>query len=1019
MRNFNKGGSLFGLLNKVTIFMVALLFFVGNPHLSKAESIADLVQISGKVTDAEGMGLPGVTVMIVGTTNGTSTDSEGNYSLEANQGDVISFSYIGMKTQQITVGASNVINVTLEEDANALDEVVIVGYGTQKKSDVSSAITTISTEEMGTITLSSIGTALQGRAAGLNIRDAGYNQGLSVLVRGATTIGNNSPLFIVDGVQQSALNIDPNDIETITVLKDGAASAIYGSRASAGVILVTTKTGGNNKVSFNYEVFNSWSNLTTTPDNISSIESAEIMNEASLNSGGALLFTQADFDKFNSGTDPAYPNTDWLDVLLKTEKTQRHYLSARGGNENTNYFVAVSYRTADGIFDTGIERNSYSFRSNLNTKLRSNLDLSLNVSYLMSDNTSPSVNGGMDNIYLHASSTAPFLPVYNANGDYEFFNGAGGYGRGFWNARWELDAGTSNSKGKTFTMNTALNWKPVEGLTVTSRLSTIQSNSDFFSNTYSRSYSGGPVWFSEINNMYRSFSNGNQFNSQLYANYEKNFGAHTIGALAGWDVQFNKGSFLSAGRRDFQFNDMLTELNAPNSGDPEDLFSVGSNTSESALQSGFGRINYNFDEKYFVEVAARYDGSSVFAPETRYGFFPAASAGWMISKEDFFSVTDVDFLKLRTSYGLAGNNSVSGSYFSNISFGNYYFGDGSNVAVTAAEGGIPFRGLRWETTTSFNLGVDASYRNGFITGSLDFYNKITDDILLPSPVPGTVGTYRAGPAINAGSVKNSGVEIVLGHNNSFSNGLTYGVNFNMSINNNEILELTDAFSEFSSSYRVGDPLGTIYGYKSGGILRSAEEVAAYQASIDNANPNLQPGDLAYVDANGDGTLNFKDVVSLGATIPKFTYGVTLNASWKGFDAQLFLQGIAKTEQYKSTDLFGNYEWIPPEAKDAYSADNTDGEYPRLLLFAQQTYFHNFYTTSSYWTFNGAYMRLKNLQLGYTVPLPNQKYVSGVRVYFTGDNVFTMSDFRPGYDPESNGLTIPPLRSFTLGLNIKF
>ncbi|GAB3663444.1 TonB-dependent receptor [Echinicola sediminis] len=954
---------------------------------------------------------------------GIVTDLDGKFTIEAEEGDILSFSFIGMKPQQVTVGAASVLNIVLEEDISSLNEVVVVGYGTQKKANVTSSVTTVEAKELGTITQPNIGSALQGRAPGLFVRDAGYNQGLGFLVRGSTTIGNNSPLFIVDGIPQNALTVDPNDIESISILKDGAASAIYGSRAAAGVVLITTKSGSNEKVQFSYETYFGWSDLTTTQKTVGSVASAQIMNEASLNSGGQALFSEDQINLFRAGTDHWYADTDWKKEVLKTEHSKRHYLSATGGNEKTNYYLAFGYRSIDGIMKKGIEGAQYSFRTNLNTHLRDNIKLSTNLSYIITDNTSPSVNSGIDNIYTHLNSTAPFLPVRQSaepDAPFAFLNQAGNYSRGFWNALWELEAGTSNSIGKTFTLNTNLDWEILPGLKAIGRFSGIFLNSKSYSNIYKGSTTNGPPWFSDINSLSRTFADNRQLNVQTFLSYEKTIDKHYFNALAGWDVQFDKNSFLSASRVNFQFDDLLTEFNAPNSGDKEDITGLNSNTTESALQSAVARINYNYAEKYFLELAGRYDGSSVFAPENRYGFFPAASAGWLISREDFFGIESMEMLKLRASYGVSGNNRVNGSYFSNIGFGSYYFGAGDLVAVTASEGGIPFRNLKWETTNSANIGIDFSFNNGKIGGSIDLYNKITDDILLPSPVQGTVGTNRNGPAINAGKVKNSGLELSINHRNSLGNGLQYGVTLVGSYNNNEIIELTDAFSEFSTSYRVGDPLGAIYGYKSDGILTSEAEAEAYRSSLTSGiNPNTSAGDIKYIDHNGDGKLDFEDRVVIAETVPKISYGLSLDANWKNFDFQAFIQGVGKTQQYKNNDLFGNYAWIPEEAQNAWSENNQNGDYPRLLLFGQQTYFQNFYTNSDYWSFNGSYLRLKNIQLGYTVPLKDNKFLNSLRFYVTGTNVLTASSFRPGFDPESNGLNIPPLKTYTIGLNVKF
>ncbi|WP_223551889.1 TonB-dependent receptor [Aestuariivivens sp. NBU2969] len=988
-----------------------------------ANSMVELqqIQVSGTIQDANGQPLPGATILEKGTTNGTQTDFDGKFSIDVASSDaVLVISYVGFATQEIAVGDQTDISIQLVEEASALDEIILVGYGTQKITSVTSAVTPVDVEELGNITTPNITAALQGRAPGLYIRDGGYNQGLSVLVRGATTIGNNSPLFIVDGVPQDLFTIDPNDIEAISVLKDGAASAIYGSRAAAGVIIVTTKSGKNKKASFNFESFVSFGDLTTTQKAANSIQSANIMNEASVNSGGQPLFTAEDIAKFESGNDPAYPDTDWKKEFLKTEVTQRYFLSANGGNENSSYYVSLGYRNADGIVKSGIDRKQYTLRSNLKTKLRDNIELDVNLNYTLNNNTAPNVNAGLDNIYLHMNSTAPFLPVRNADGEFEFFNQAGAYGRGFWNVMWELEAGTSNTKSKSFTANTNLTWEIIEGLKLIGRYSLISGSSKSVSSIYKRSTTGGPPWFSDVNSMGQTWRDNNQYNAQTFLSYDKTIDKHNIGVLAGWDVQFNKDSFISAGRRNFQFDNLLTEFSAPNSGDNDDITGLSSNTGENALQSAVGRINYNYDEKYFVELVGRYDGSSIFAPENRYGFFPSASLGWVISKEDFFNSSAIDRLKFRASYGTTGNNRVSGSYFSNISFGTYIFGMGDMVVSTAAEGGVPFRDLKWETTNTTNFGVDFSLNNGFISGSLDYYIKDTKDILLGSPVPGTVGTGRSGPPINAGSVENKGFELVLNHENSISEDFKYGISINGTYNTNKITELTDAFSEFSTSYRVGDALGTVYGYESEGIIKTQADLTEYTSEITSGiSPNTTLGDIRYVDQNGDGVLNFEDNVAIAETLPKITYGINLNAEWKNFDFQAFFQGTAKSKEHRFNDLFGNYGWIPQEANDAWSTSNPDGNYPRLLLFAQQTYFQNFYTTSSYWTFKSSYLRLKNLQIGYTLPISENKYINKARLYLTGTNLFTITDFRTGFDPEANGLIVPPLKTVALGVNINF
>ncbi|MBA6152811.1 SusC/RagA family TonB-linked outer membrane protein [Gelidibacter maritimus] len=980
--------------------------------------------VEGVVTDADGMVLPGASILEKGTTNGVTADFDGKFSLEVqSKQSVLVISYMGFVTQEIVVGDTKVFNITMIEDADVLDEVVLVGYGTQKKVNVTSAISTVNTDDLGDITEGNIGAAIQGRAPGLYVRDAGYNEGIGFLIRGSTTIGNNTPLFIVDGVPQDALTIDPKDVKDISILKDGAASAIYGSRAAAGVVLITTKTGDNEKASFNYETYSSWSNVTTTRSFVNSIESARIMNEASVNSGGDPLFSQEQINYFRTGEEHFYANINWVDEILKTEFAHSHFLSAQGGSEKSSYYVSLGYRNADGIMVKNIDNTRYNLRANLNAQLADNLKLATNISYIITDSTTPSVNDGMDNIYLHANVTAPFMPIKMGDEEdavYSDQSQAGDYFRWFNNPLWELGGGKNRTVGKNFSANLSLDWELFDGFHVQGNYSGIFYNQKSSAMNYRAVASGGPSWFAEFNNLNQTYNDNRQINAQTFLSYEKEIGDHYFNILGGWDVQFNKDSFLTAGRENFQFDDYLSEFDAPNSGDKEDITNLSSNTFENVLQSAVGRIDYNYAGKYLLTLVGRYDGASIFAPENRYGFFPAASAGWLISREDFYTSETVNYLKLRASYGVTGNNRVDGTYFSNILFGQYYFGLNETVGVTANEAELPFRDLSWETTKTANIGVDFSIKNRLLDASIDVYRKITDDILLPSPVPGTVGTDRNGPAINAGRVQNTGVELTLSHRNAVSKDFSYGISANASYNKNEILDLTDAFSEYSTDYRIGDPLGAVYGYKADGIISSDAELQAYkQAITSGADPNTSLGDIKYVDVNGDGKLDFKDQVVIAETVPRINWGLRLSAEYKNFDFQAFFQGVGKTKQYRSTDLFGNYSWIPQEATDAWSPENTDGSYPRVLLYGQQTYFRNFNTTSSFWAFNAAYLRLKDVQLGYNLPLKEQNFIKKMRIYVKGTNVLTVSDFRPGFDPESSGLGIPPLKTFSMGLNVNF
>ena len=987
--------------------------------IKEATDLFDII-VKGKVTNGDGNPLEGVSVKIVGKKVGTATNAKGEYSLSVSENDKLEFSFVGFINQTVNVDNRKEIDLMMQESASQLNEVVVVGYGEQRKANVTSAISTVSAKDLGDNTYSNIGQALQGRAPGLFIRDEGYDQSLSFLVRGQTTIGNNGPLFIVDGVPADYNNVDPENIASISILKDASATAIYGARAAAGVILITTKVGKKGKATITYNTYYSWENPTVLPKSANSIQSANLMNEAALNSGASPFFTSDQINMFRTSNNLNYPDNNWPELLIKTQHRNKHYVNVNGGNENTQYLLSLSYLNSDGIFAKTIKDKEYNVQFNLSSKLRNNIETKVFVSLNRHNSTRPSINQ-MDNVYQHSLAAAPFLAIKDSTGHYASNNKAGSYSRGWWNPLWELEAGESLTETDVASVNASLTWEIIKGLKYIGRAAISTGNGRNTSYIYGgTSTDGPPTWPPETPQLSKANSFSQQLNAQNFLQYDKQFGDHSLSVLGGWDVEFDKSSSLSGARQGLLFNELITELSAPNSGDPNDILDLSSNTIKSVLQSAVGRINYNYQSKYLLEITARYDGSSIFAPETRYGFFPAVSAGWFLSKEKFFNVPNIDYLKIRGSYGTSGNNRVSGTYYSLMTFGSYYF-DPNTVGVTAGEGSPAFRNLKWEKTTSANGGVDFSFYNGLISGSLDIYRKITNDILLPSPVPGTVGTNRNGPPINAGSVRNSGFEFVLNHENHIGN-VHYNISLNGAYNKSKILTLTDAFSPYSTNYRVGDELGVIYGYKSGGIFKTADQAASYLSKTvtQGLSSETTAGDIIYKDLNGDQTLNFKDVIPIAHTLPRFTYAARLGASWKKFDIQIFLQGVAGVQGYYRNDLFGNYAWIPQEALNSLTQSNPNGNYPRPLLYGTKTYYQNFYTNSDFWSYNAAYLRVKNVQLGYNIPFNSKKILQSARLYLAATNLFTVQHYREGFDPESPTFaTVPTLKTFSVGLNVNF
>ena len=993
------------------------------------EELTPEFAVKGKVLDELASPIPGANVLLKGTAIGTSTDANGEYSITVpDENAVLVFSFIGYVSEEITVGDRTEINITLTPDIRQLNEVVVVGYGTQKRTSVTGAISSVSSEEIGVQPVINIGQALQGRVAGVTVVNNGAPGAAPIVrIRGVGTVNNANPLYVIDGFPTGDLNsINTKDIESIEVLKDASAAAIYGSRAANGVILVTTKRGTHKKLSVNldsyYGVEQAWRKL----DLLNAEQYIDYASELLLNSGAVIPpRIAAGLDEpINSTTSQTFrqTNTDWQDEMFRSAPIQQYKAEMMGGSEKSRMFASFGYFDQEGIMlGTGYRRGDARFNSDHEISKRITFGQNFYVAY---DERKVEQNAGGRTQLQHIIRSSPYFPVYNPDNYGGFFGAQGVDASDPENPVRVASMDQQNQQRLKFLGSAYVDVKLFEFLSY--RFQGGVDYVDYTQRTHLPAYSTGEGGYSS-----RSNANINQnrqdFVSVILTNqlsFNKTFGRHAISATAVAEQQTFTFTQISGQGNNTQSNDIKEPVALAN-------VSFNGNRSESALISYVGRINYEYADKYLLGASFRRDGSSRFGPGNKWGSYPAVSVGWRLNEEGFLSDNNlISDLKLRASYGLTGNNNTRNNdypFISTIS-GNqiYEFDNTSSVAST----GYTIRGLanpdlKWETTYMSNIGLDLGLLASKITLTAEYFSNKTTDMILPLPVPVSYG-YDGVPIANLGEVRNKGFELQLGYNKS-EGDLTFTASGNVSVVRNEVLDLGDEGTTISSgewygdnltNTKVGQPIGYFNGYITDGIFQTGE--------TSPLQPDAQPGDIRFRDVNEDGALNSDDKQNIGHFLPDFSYGINFSANWKGFDASLFMQGVSGNEIYSvvkyelegMTRLFNSGTAV----LDRWTPENTNTNVPRAVSGDPSGNAR----ASDRFVEDGSYFRIKNLTIGYnfpTAPLSSltNNSLTRLRVYVTAQNLVTITKYESGYDPEignrnNENLTAPLSQSLIQGID---
>lgn len=977
--------------------------------------------INGKVSDETGAGLPGVSVVLKGTTRGTTTNAEGAFSLDVpGPESVLIFSFVGYVSQEITVGNQSSLSVQLKSDVANLSEVVVVGFGTQKKTTMTSAVSTIQNEQITARPVSNVQQSLQGLAPGLTVLDRGGAPGRSsatMRVRGITTLGDNSALVVVDGVEQALFDMNPEDIESVTVLKDASSTAIYGSRGANGVILVTTKRGKAGKVSVNYNGYYGIQNSINTPEMMDLEPYMRLQQTAYRNVGAALpaRFTDESINTWVTTTDRLkYPlHNAWFETMLKPAPMSNQTLSVSGGSESFRARASVRLMDQGGVL-LNYGSNVKELRLNTDFTASAKIRFTADANYRYNTSTTPTVNY-INNLY-HGSLWA--VPKY-PDGTYGLSQQGNNplmYAEIGGKSRQAVDRIVGNVKGE---------WDILADLTLSVQ---IAGN---YTGTYQKDFTNAYTNRDQITGVVRTVANNSlteirnqqrEYTITDLLTYHHTWGNHDFSIMGGYQEYYYQYFGLNAYRQQFYNNDIqsisqgINDATKNNNGYDE----------EGGLRSFFSRVNYTFANKYLLEINARRDGSSRFSPERQFAFFPSGSVGWRISEEEFFSPLKNVFheLKLRASYGQTGNQAISPYlFFPQLSASSYTFG--GNVVTGYRQSTRIDPSVTWETNTQTNVGLDASLFQKKLSVTVDYYKKVTDGILLNLPIPLTIGLLP-GPQ-NAGVVENKGIELGINYMNATQWGLTYTVGGNFSMNNNKVVSLNGTGpyitgSDIDPRYIIqeGLPINSHWGYQTNGLIQN-------QAQAD-ATPYFQrsakPGDVAFVDQNGDGIITTADMTLIGNPFPKYSFSLNSGLGYRNFQLNLLFQGTADVDVRLSGALSeqGNYEGFTHTiyTDNYWTPERTDARFPRPTKLDLRNQ-----ATTDRLIIDGSYFRLKNVQLVYNIPATFSKklWIQRASVYVSASNVFTISKLNEwSLDPEvesGRGVYYPQTALKTIGVNLQF
>ena len=1013
----------------------AMLILVFAMLLSSMQLLAQNRTVSGTVLDqGTNQALPGVVVTNSENKRSVSTDGSGKFTIEVGGSDQLIFRMIGYAEQTITPGNQSTLNIKLQSSEQDLEEVVVVGYGTQKKANLTGAISTVTGKEFESRAAPTVGALLQGQMPGVTVVNStglpGSNGG-TINIRGIGTLNDASPLYVIDGVPSGNINIlNPSDIESVTVLKDAASSSIYGVRGANGVILVTTKKGASNaQPTLSYNNYFGVQTPTALPEFLGSVEYMTLLNEAKINAGANPTYTDEQIEIARSGSDPNYyASTDWINEMYKSSAPQQnHNLNLSGGGNNMNYYVSYSFLKEGGLI-TGdaFNANRHNARIRLSSTLFDRLQLDANLGYVDRSVTGSSAGVAAGSGVIYTSHViSPLVPVRFTTGGWGYLGGSANP------VAIATDGGTNDFSSQELTGNLQATLNITPDLRLKGQYGLVKSNSlrQIFNKTIN--------YYSPIDNSLIYMTNDpnkidNRDYTQTYqtfiatAEYEKTFAEkHYLKALAGASSEENSNTYMLASRTNVPTQDVgginLGTLNQLNDG----------SGSQNALQSLFGRLNYSFNDRYLLEGNFRYDGSSRFAPELRWNTFLSGSAGWIFSKEKFFEPLQniISFGKIRASYGTQGNDKV-GSDFAYLAAINSVgtMPIGNVITIGYRQTGIPNQLLTWESVVKQDIGIDMTMLNNRLSLTADYYKNTTNNILLEVPLPDVLGTGY--PPQNAGKVENKGWELQMGWQDNIRE-FTYGVNFNLSDVRNKVLSLGDAPATVGDQVRmVGHPIDAFYGF----VADRISQISDYTLNpvTNRYTPNfpydvsypMLPGDIMFRDLNGDGRITpADDRQVIGSQIPRYTYGFRGNLGYKGVDVSFFFQGVGKADGLITGGARHALinDGSNPQAihLNRWTPTNTNASYPRLAY----GYSYN-QRLSTYWLEDASYLRLKNVQVGYTFPksLTEKLRIDRLRFYASADNLFTSTNYFYGYDPEtpvSSGGFYPQVKTFIFGLNINF
>ena len=1072
--------------------LATLILFLGLSLVAMAQGFT----FKGRILDEANQPVVGAFIVEQGTNNGAMSDVDGSFSLRVKQGALVEVTCLGYESRQFTINSDQTLDIVLRDDSQMLEETVVIGYGVQKKSVVTAAISSITSEDLKATAQTRVDNVLQGMTSGVTvIQSSGApDAGTQVRIRGIGTINNSEPLYIVDGVAAGSIDyLNPNDIERIEVLKDAASGAVYGARAANGVVLITTKKGtkGNSQVSYNfsYGMQNPW----RKPSVLNATEYAIMMNEGQLNAGNAPMFD----DPYSLGE-----GTDWVDAIFdKNAPVVKHDLSLSGGNETMDYAISLGYLSRKGtiggrfgrsfhdrityhqnvgfkVFDSSASRNflnSLNVRTNLSYANISGAGISANSEYASPLGSAIGMSP-LETILASEEDEARYRTMYEKGFPYIIRDAQG-------RAYTIADAGTYNEQA-----NPIADLDRPTGSTITNKfIAAATAELQLWDNlklrssvsldlAYVDSHSYSPQYFltsktykydtvTEIKQYDKdgkestiekinygssaSQSNNKYFTWQVenVLTYDKTFGKHGINAVAGQTLYRSTSAYVGAEANGLRYPYDPWKISVDNTvgqRNDGDRNGWGSwNSIPYSLMSYFGRISYNYDERYMAEATLRRDASSRFGPDNKWGTFPSFSLGWNIKNEQFMQPVDwVSTLKLRASWGINGNDRISDftyAVYANAG-NNYAFGSGATASETINIGtkpsGLANPNVKWEQSIQTDLGLETGFLGNRITASFDFYNKLTSGMLMAMAVPSYAGD--SAPQGNVGNMVNRGIEFDLGYRDHVGD-FHYKVNANATYNRNRLTFLgDDATSLYGSNHKIGQltrgivglPFPYFYGYKTDGIFQNPAEVAAH-VNADGVllQPKAEPGDVRFVDVNADGVLDDADRTYIGKGVPDWSFGITLSAEYKGFDFSMLLQGMAGVQAFhvtRRTDLY--YINLPKDILNRWTGEGSTNTHPRFVFDSA----NENYRVSDLWVEDASFLRARNIQLGYTLPakLTQKARISRMRVYAQVENAFTLTRYT-GCDPEvtgGNGFgsdagidrgVYPQSRTVTFGFNLNF